>query len=69
MTRTWRIVLWIAAALFAAGVVLAGAGWLSGASTSRIINEVFGNKAGLLAEMDAVKARLLAMLKTLQGLI
>ena len=62
MTRSWRIVLWIAAALFAAGLVLAGAGLLSGASAGRIVNEVFGSKAGLTAELDAVKSQLLSLL-------
>ena len=68
MTRSWRIILWIAAALLAAGLVLAGAGWLSGASTGRIINEVFGNRAGLTAELDGVKAQFLALLKDLGNL-
>lgn len=65
MTRSWRIVLWIAAALLAAGLVLAGAGWLSGASTGRIVNEVFGNRAGLLTELDGVKAQFLSLLNDL----
>ena len=58
MTRTWRIILWITLALLAVGLVLAGAGWLCGASTKRIINEAFGGPSGLLAELDALKARL-----------
>ena len=62
MTRSWRIVLWIAAALLAAGLVLAGAGLLSGASTGRIISEVFGSRAGLQAELDAAGAWLLDLL-------
>ena len=65
MTRSWRIILWIAAALQAAGLVLAGAGWLSGASTGRIINEVFGSKAALQAELDGVKAQVLSLLHDL----
>lgn len=68
MTKAWRIVFWIAAALFAAGLVLAGAGLLSGASTSRIVNEVFGSEAGLLAELDAARVRLLDLLDTLRRL-
>ena len=68
MTRAWRIVLWIAAALFAAGLVLAGAGWLSGASTGRIVNEVFGSRAGLQTELDAVLAQLRSLLDGLRNL-
>lgn len=68
MTRAWKIVFWVAAALLLAGVVLAGAGWLCGASTARIVNEVFGSRDGLLAEVDAVRARLLSLLDALGSL-
>ena len=62
MTKSWRIIFWLAAALLVVGLVLAGAGWLSGASTGRIVNEVFGSKAGLQAELDGVKAQVLALI-------
>ncbi len=47
MSRVWRIVMFIVLALIAAGVVLAGAALLTGASIPRIIELVFGGQAEL----------------------
>ena len=40
MTKAWRVVLWIVLALLAAGIVLAGAGWLTGASPLRMAEQL-----------------------------
>ena len=42
MSRMWRIVLFAAAALLGLGLVLLGAGWITGGSVSRIVELVFG---------------------------
>ena len=47
MSRIWRVVLFIVLALLATGVVLIGAGWLTGASVTRIVELVFGGPAEL----------------------
>lgn len=49
MTKIWRAVGWIVLALLAAGLVLGGIGWLTGASPIRMIDVVFGG-------VDAAKA-------------
>ena len=45
MAKAWRIVGWIVVILLAAGIVLGGAGWLTGASLPRMIDMVFGGGA------------------------
>lgn len=47
MSRMWRIVLFAAAALLGLGLVLLGAGWLTGGSVSRIVELVFGGQEEL----------------------
>ena len=47
MGRAWRIVLTVVVFLAVAGVVLMGAAWLTGASTERIVELVFGGPEGL----------------------
>ena len=49
MSKVWRFVLYLAAALVIAGVVLLGAAWVTGASIHRIVELVFGGQA----ELDA----------------
>ena len=47
MAKVWRAVLIIAAFLAAAGVVLMGEAWLTGASPVRIVELVFDGPEGL----------------------
>lgn len=61
MTKAWRVVIWIALALLVAGVVLMGAGWLTGASLPRMADMVFGGA-------DAAKAAAHGLLTRLAGL-
>lgn len=61
MTRAWKIVCWVAAALFVVGLVLIGAGLLSGASTHRILNEAFGGQDGFRTWLDGLWAQLRAL--------
>ena len=61
MTKAWRIVGWIVLSLLVAGVVLAGAGWLTGASLPRIADMAFGSA-------DAAKAAGQDVLEQLTGL-
>ena len=53
MGRAWRIVLTVVLVLLAAGVVLLGAAWLTGASVGRIVELVFGGQAELEAWLRA----------------
>lgn len=43
MTRVWKIVFWFSVTMLTIGLVLAGAGWLTGASSNRIIETCFGS--------------------------
>ena len=55
MTKIWRIVGWIVLTLVAAGLVLGGIGWLTGASPIRMIDMVFGGAdAAKAAAADAL---------------
>ena len=51
MNRIWRIVLFLTLALVAMGIVLLGAGWLTGASVPRVIELVFGGEEALNASL------------------
>ena len=62
MSKAWRIVLFIVLGLLAAGVVLAGAGWLTGASLVRIEELVLGGKGGLQTWLQTGVDRVLAFL-------
>ena len=42
MSKAWRIFLWAAGILLVAGIVLGGAGWLTGASLPRMADILFG---------------------------
>ena len=63
MTKAWRIVLWAVLALIVAGAVLAGIGWLPGASPVRMADLLFGSVDGFYIAMqtaaDTAAARLL----------
>ena len=53
MSRAWKAVGVIVLFLLAAGVVLLGAAWLTGASVPRIIELVFDGREGLDAWLRA----------------
>ena len=53
MGKAWRIVMTVVVFLAVAGVVLIGAAWLTGASPVRIVELVFGGRAGLEARWNA----------------
>lgn len=53
MAKVWRIVLWLALGLAAAGLVLGGAGWLTGASPERIYDIVSGRAGVAAVELPA----------------
>ncbi len=61
MTRGWRVFMTIVLVLFAAGLVLLGAAWLTGASLHRIVELVFGGRAGLeqWVQTELLRARAL----------
>ena len=52
MSRAWRTILYIVLGLLAAGVVLLGAAWLTGASVERIETLVLGGPGGLGVWLD-----------------
>ena len=53
MNKLWRTVMTIALILVAAGIVLLGAAWVTGASIPRIIEMVFGGRDELNAWFSA----------------
>ena len=53
MNKLWRTVMTIALILVAAGIVLLGAAWVTGASIPRIIEMVFGGRDELNAWLSA----------------
>lgn len=61
MTKAWRTVGWIVLILLAAGIVLGGAGWLTGASPSRMIDMVFGGTDAARAAAQEALDRLLGI--------
>ena len=61
MTKAWRVVLWIALALLVAGVVLMGAGWLTGASLPRMADMVFGSADAAKSAAHDLLTRLAAL--------
>ena len=56
MAKAWRVVLIIVVFLAAAGIVLIGAAWLTGASPARIVELVFDGPEGVAVWWDAAKA-------------
>jgi len=69
MTRAWRVVLWIVLALLAAGIVLAGAGWLTGASLPRMAELLFGGVEEAGAAAGVVASRATELISALGKLI
>ena len=65
MAKVWRIVLWCVLILLAAGILLGGAGWLTGASVTRMADTVFG---GMEEARTAAHAAVEQGIDTLQGL-
>ena len=55
MAKAWRIILIVAAFLAAAGIVLIGAAWLTGASPARIVELVFDGPEGLQRWWDTAQ--------------
>lgn len=53
MSRAWKAIGILVLFLLAAGVVLLGAAWLTGASFPRIVELVFDSRAGLEAWLHA----------------
>ena len=53
MNKLWRTVMTIALILVAAGIVLLGAAWVTGAAIPRIIEMVFGGRDELNAWLSA----------------
>ena len=68
MNRIWRVVSCIAAALIAVGVVLLGAGLLTGASLHRIAALVFGGQTELEAWFTGGVERAVLFWTTLKDL-
>lgn len=61
MIRFWKIVLPVVAILFLTGIVLAGAGWLTGASPDRIAELLYGGWDVLRGIFDAVRTEVLQL--------
>ena len=55
MAKAWRVVLTVVVFLAAAGVVLIGAAWLTGASPARIVELVFDGPEGLQRWWDTAQ--------------
>ena len=72
MSRAWRVVLTLVLILLAAGVVLLGAAWLTGASVQRAIELVFGGQTELeewlRAGLDRANALWTAALEQLKAI-
>ena len=68
MSNAWRIVLWIAGILLAAGIVLGGAGWLTGASLPRMADVLFGGVEEARAAAQATLDRGLDLLHSAAAL-
>ena len=57
MSKAWRIFLWAAGILLAAGIVLGGAGWLTGASLPRMADVLYGGTDEARAAAQAALER------------
>ena len=69
MAKAWRVVLWIVLFLLAAGVVLMGAAWLTGASNARIVELAFGGQEGVDAWLATVRETAVRLWTTAIGQI
>ena len=68
MAKVWRIVGWAVLILLVAGIVLGGAGWLSGASLPRMIDLVFGGGAAARSAALAATDRIAGLLQQVAAL-
>ena len=64
MAKVWKIVLWCVLFLLAAGIVLGGVGWLTGASLPRMADTVYG---GMEEAKAAAKDTLKQGVEQMQG--
>lgn len=60
MRRYWKIITAVVALLLLAGIVIGGTGILTGASTGRIAELLFGGWEGLIAAVESQAARAVA---------
>ena len=68
MAKVWRIVGWAVLILLVAGIVLGGAGWLSGASLPRMIDLVFGGGAAARSAASTAMGRITGLLQQVAAL-
>ena len=68
MAKVWRIVGWAVLILLVAGIVLGGAGWLSGASLPRMIDLVFGGGAAARIAASTAMGRITGLLQQVAAL-
>jgi len=61
MIRAWKIVFCVFGILVAAGLVLAAAGYFTGASVSRMIEVAFGSREALDTIIQLLKQELAAV--------
>ena len=57
MKHYWKIVLILCALLLLAGIVIGGAGYLTGASPDRIAEVLYGGWDGLRSAVDSLLSR------------
>ena len=57
MKHYWKIVLILCALLFLAGIVIGGAGYLTGASPNRIAEVLYGGWDGLRSAVESLLAQ------------
>ncbi|MBE6997266.1 MAG: hypothetical protein E7427_03750 [Ruminococcaceae bacterium] len=68
MAKAWRVVLTIAVCLIAAGLLLLGAAWLTGTSTTRIAELVFG-ESGFSGWLQAARNAFTALFTQIRSLL
>lgn len=68
MSKAWKVFLWIAGILLAAGIVLGGAGWLTGASPVRMADVLFGDVESARASAQAALGRFTDLLRSVAAL-
>ena len=61
MKHYWKIVLILCALLLLAGIVIGGAGYLTGASPDRIAELLYGGWDGLRSALESLQARLIQL--------
>ena len=68
MAKIWRIVVWAALGLLIAGIVLGGAGWLTGASLTRMADILYGGADGAKAAAQTVLEQGSEVLRSVLGI-